>query len=114
MHELAITQSILNIAENAAKEHGVKKVREVRIKIGDYSGVVPQCVRYYFDVISKGTVAEGAELKMERLPILMRCEACNWQGEVDKHHIECPSCGGIRLKLLQGREFYVESLEVDD
>ena len=79
MHELAITQSILNIAENAAKEHGVKKVREVRIKIGDYSGVVPQCVRYYFDVISKGTVAEGAELKMERLPILMRCEACNWQ-----------------------------------
>ena len=42
MHELAITQSILNIAENAAKEHGVKKVREVRIKIGDYSGVVPQ------------------------------------------------------------------------
>ena len=51
---------------------------------------------------------------MERLPILMRCEACNWQGEVDKHHIECSSCGGIRLKLLQGREFYVESLEVDD
>ena len=77
MHEFAITQSILDIAAKAAQEHGVKKVREVRIKLGEYSGVVPQCVQYYFDVISKGTVAEGAVLKMERLPIIMRCNQCN-------------------------------------
>lgn len=113
MHELAITQSILDIAQTAAREHGVTRVREVRIKLGEYSGVVPQCIQYYFDVISKGTVAEGAELKMERLPILMRCEHCQWEGQIDKHHIVCPACGGTRLKLLQGREFYVESLEVD-
>lgn len=113
MHELAITQSILEIAQKAAAQHQVKRVREVRIKLGEYSGVVPQCIQYYFDVISKGTVAEGAELKMERLPILMRCETCGWEGQMDKHHIRCPACGGIQLKLLQGREFYVESLEVD-
>ena len=113
MHELAITQSILDIARKATAEHNVKRVREVRIKLGEYSGVVPQCIQYYFDVISKGTVAEGAELKMERLPILMRCEQCAWEGQIDKHHICCPACGCTRLKLLQGREFYVESLEVD-
>lgn len=113
MHELAITQSILDIAQKAAREHGVKKVREVRIKLGEYSGVVPQCVQYYFDVISKGTVAEGAELKMEHLPILMRCHQCAWEGQIDKRHIICPACGSTQLKLLQGREFYVESLEVD-
>lgn len=113
MHELAITQSILDIAQKAAAEHQVKRIREVRIKLGEYSGVVPQCIQYYFDVISKGTVAEGAELKMERLPIVMRCQQCGWEGQIDKHHIQCPACTGTRLKLLQGREFYVESLEVD-
>lgn len=113
MHELAITQSILDIARKAAEEHQVKQVREIRIKLGEYCGVVPQCVQYYFDVISKGTVAEGAALKMERLPILMRCEQCGWEGQIDKHKIQCPACGSVRLKLLQGREFYVESLEVD-
>ncbi|MBQ9166478.1 MAG: hydrogenase maturation nickel metallochaperone HypA [Oscillospiraceae bacterium] len=113
MHELAITQSILDIAAKAAQEHGVKKVREVRIKLGEYSGVVPQCVQYYFDVISKGTVAEGAVLKMERLPIIMRCNQCNWEGHIDKRNIRCPECDSTSLKLLQGREFYVDSLEVD-
>lgn len=113
MHELAITKSILDIAEQAAREHQVRRVRQVRIKLGDYSGVVPQCIQYYFDIISKGTVAEGAELRMERLPVIMRCQDCLWQGEVDKYHIQCPDCGGKELKLLQGREFYVESLEVD-
>lgn len=113
MHELAITQSILDIAQKAAAEHSVQRIREIRIKIGDYSGVVPQCIQYYFDVISQNTVAQGAKLKMERLPIVMRCEACRWEGEMDKHHIQCPACGGTQLKLLQGREFYVESLEVD-
>ncbi len=113
MHELAITQSILDIAQTAAREHNVTRVREVRIKLGEYCGVVPQCVQYYFDVISKGTVADGAVLTMERLPILMRCEDCRWEGQVDKLHIVCPNCGSTHLKLLQGREFYVESLEVD-
>lgn len=113
MHELAITQSILDIAQRAAAEHRVQRIREIRIKIGDYSGVVPQCIQYYFDVISRDTVAQGAVLRMERLPIVMRCETCGWEGTVDKHHIQCASCGGTQLKLLQGREFYVDSLEVD-
>lgn len=114
MHELAITQSILDIASKAASEHQVSRVREVRIKLGEYSGVVPQCVQYYFDVISKGTVAEGAVLKMEKLPIIMRCNDCAWEGHIDKHHIRCPACSSTSLKLLQGREFYVDSLEVDE
>ncbi|MCD8334761.1 MAG: hydrogenase maturation nickel metallochaperone HypA [Clostridiales bacterium] len=113
MHELAITQSIMKIAQQAAQENGVRRVLEIRLKIGDYSGVVPQCVQDYFDIISKGTVAEGAALKLERLPILMRCQRCGWEGQVDKLHICCPQCGGTDLKLLQGREFYVDSLEVE-
>ena len=68
MHELAITQSILDISRKAAEEHGARRIKSVRIMLGQYSGVVPQCIQYYFDVISKDTVAEGAVLDIQRLP----------------------------------------------
>ena len=113
MHEMAITQSILDIAQKVGQEHNVKRVKEVRIKLGAYSGVVPACVQDYFDVISAGTIAEGAVLNIQTLPVIMRCRACRWQGEIDRMHIRCPECAGMDLKMIQGREFYVESLEVD-
>ena len=65
------------------------------------------------DILSKGTAAEGAVLKMERIPITMRCEACGAENAIDKRNIRCPACGSTQLKLLTGHEFYVESLEVD-
>ena len=113
MHELAITQSILDIAQKAAGEHGAKQVRSVRIMLGEYSGVVPQCIQYYFDVISKGTIAQGAVLDIRRLPVVIRCSSCGGERQIDRLHVSCPLCGSTDLKLIQGREFYIESLEVD-
>ena len=113
MHELAITQSILDIARKAAEEHGAKRVQSVRIMLGEYSGVVPQCIQYYFDVISKDTLAEGAVLDIRRLPVVIRCNSCSRESEIDRLHVSCPVCGSTDLKLIQGREFYIESLEVE-
>ena len=113
MHELAITQSILDIARKAADEHGAKRVKSVRIMLGEYSGVVPQCIQYYFDVISKDTIAEGAVLDIRRLPVVIRCGACGRESTIDKRHVACPLCGSTELKLIGGREFYIESLEVE-
>ena len=113
MHELAITQSILDIAQKAADEHGARQVKAVCIMLGQYSGVVPQCIQTYFDVISKDTIAEGAFLDIQRLPVIIRCHACGQESEIDRRHVACPLCGGTDLKLLQGREFYIESIEVE-
>ncbi len=113
MHELAITQSILDIAKKAAQEHGAKKVQSVRIMLGEYSGVVPQCIQYYFDVISKDTVAEGAVLDIRRLPVVIHCNTCGKESEIERLHVSCPLCGSTDLKLIQGREFYIESMEVE-
>lgn len=113
MHELAITQSILDIAQKAADEHGARRVQSVRIMLGEYSGVVPQCIQYYFDVISKGTLAEGAVLDIHRLPVIIRCNCCGEESRIDRLHVACPLCGSTDLKLIQGREFYIESLEVE-
>lgn len=113
MHELSITQSILDIARKAAEEHGARRVQSVRIMLGEYSGVVPQCIQYYFDVISKGTIAEGARLDIRRLPVVIRCHRCGRESRIDRRQVRCPLCGSTELKLIQGREFYIESLEVE-
>ena len=111
MHELAITQSILDIAQKVAAEHGAKRVKSVKIMLGEYSGVVPQCIQDYFDVVSKDTVVEGAFLDIRRLPVVIRCNSCQKESSINRLHVACPVCGSTDLKLIQGREFYIESLE---
>lgn len=113
MHEMAITQSVLNIVLDAARQAGAEKVTAIRIKMGEYSDVVPVVLKEYFAVAARGTAAEGAVLELERLPVTMRCRACRWQGVVDKRRICCGECGGTDLTLLTGREFYVESIEAE-
>ena len=114
MHEMAITQSILDIAVAVSAEHGNVKVEKIRIKMGEYSGVVPSLIQEYYNIASRGTTAENAELIIERVPVTVLCRACGYSGEIDKRKVKCPVCGGRDLKLLTGREFYVESLEVED
>lgn len=113
MHELAITQSILDAAQRAAQEHGAQRVLGVRIVLGQYSGVVPQCVQDFFDVISRDTIAQGARLEFRRLPAAIRCRACGEDSEIDIRQVRCPLCGSTDLTLIQGREFYIESLEAE-
>lgn len=113
MHEMAITQSVLNIALEAGKKAGAGRITAVRIRMGEYSDVVPSVLREYFAVAARGTPAEGAVIEIQRLPVTMRCRDCAWRGRVDKLRICCPRCGGTDLALLTGREFYVESLEAE-
>ena len=113
MHELTITQNILEISLRAAKEQGAAHIHAIRLAIGPFSGVVPDCVQMYLDVLAKGTPAEGARIEARRLPLRVECRDCGTKAEIDRSSIRCPVCGGVRLKRLSGRECTVESLEVD-
>lgn len=113
MHELSITQNILDIALRAAAEQNAAHIREIRLRMGPFSGVVPECVQMYLDVLAKGTPAEGAKIKVTTVPLKVRCRDCEREGEIDRAHIACPFCGSLRLQRLSRREFLVESLEVD-
>ena len=109
MHELSITQSILNISLEAASQQGATRIRTIRLRMGPFSGVVPECVQMYLDVLAKGTRAEGAET----VPLKVLCRDCGRESEITRERIQCPFCGSIRLKRLSGNEFMVDSLEVD-
>ena len=68
MHELSITHSILDISLKAAAEQHATRIRAIRLKIGAFSGVVPECVQMYLDVLAKGTIAEGAKSRPRPSP----------------------------------------------
>ena len=113
MHELAVTEHILDIALKAAKEQNAVRIRAIRLRMGPFAGIVPECVQMYLDVLAKDTIAEGAKIEVIEVPLRVRCLDCGRESDIDRRHIECPFCKSIRLKRLSGREFLVDSLEVD-
>ena len=89
------------------------RIRVIRLCIGELRGIVPDCIQIYLDMLAEGTIAEGARIESETLPVKVHCLDCGRDGEITPHHLECPHCGSLRLKLLSGKEFYIKSLEVD-
>ena len=87
MHELAVTQSILDISLKAAGAQHAARIRTIRLTIGPFSGIVPECVQMYLEVLAKGTIAEGAKIEAVTLPLRVRCRACGAESEIDRRHM---------------------------
>lgn len=113
MHELSVTKSILNICENEATIGDFKKINKINLCVGEITGLVPDCINYYFNIISKGTVAEDAVININRIRIKIRCLECKYDGVMDKREYLCPNCKGRNFNIVNGNEFYLESIEVD-
>ncbi len=114
MHELAVTQGILDIAVAEAEKSGKRKVTQINIKLGVFSGMVPQCIQEYYDIISEDTAAAGAKLIFDKVPAVIRCRSCGAESEIERFRLRCPVCGDNKVDLIKGRELYIESLEVED
>ena len=113
MHELAITQSMLDVVLKQAEKAGAKQVGRINLVIGRMSGVVDQCMQFYFDFLSKGTIAEGATLFFKMVPTTARCRGCGKTFELGEFEWTCPHCQGSSLEITAGQELYVESIEVE-
>jgi len=113
VHELAITQSMFDIVLQHAQEAGARKVGKINLVIGELTGIVGECVQFYLEFLSKGTVVEGAVLDIETVPAKAACGSCGETFELKGSDWACPSCGGKSLEAVAGRELFVESIEVD-
>lgn len=115
MHELPITKSILDVVVKHATQHRVEKVISITLNIGVLSDLEPQFIQKYFDWISKGTVADGAILKMNKSPLILLCSACSWSFEQDisSEVFICPECGaGEDFRIVSGKGYYIQDMEV--
>ena len=113
MHELAITQSMLDLALEQAEKVGAKEVGRINLVIGEMCGVVEDCVQFYFDFLSKGTIAEGAALSFTMVPTMARCRGCDKLFELKEFDWTCPYCQGNSSEIIAGKELFVESIEVE-
>ena len=115
MHELPATQGMLEVALEAARDAGAERILEIHLVIGDLSTMVDDSVQFYFDLLSRGTPADGATLVFHREPGELRCLECGHEEEVTPPLAPaCPACGSLVLRVTAGRAFRVESLEVEE
>ena len=95
MHELAITESIRDIALRHAAEAGAVRITDIRLVIGQLSSVVDESIQFYWDIISEGTTAEGGKLHFQRVPARLVCKVCEEAYSLNgRELIPCPACGG--------------------
>jgi len=112
MHELAITQSMLDLVLEQAKKAEAKEVGKINLVIGEMTGVVEQCIQFYFNLLSQETIAEGAALHFTIVPTRARCRVCDKPFELKEFDWSCPYCQGNSMEIISGKELFVESIEV--
>ena len=113
MHELSITQNILSIVLKKAEGARAKRVTKINLTFGELSGIVDDCVRFYFDFLSKNTIASQAEIAFNHQPIELRCGNCQATFSPRETDWSCPKCHQRKAELVTGRECYVDSIEVE-
>lgn len=111
MHETAIVEGLIRILERQAAAHGAERILRVRVKVGRLRAVEPAQLSACFEMFAEGTVAEGATLAIEEIPVRGACRACGTEFEVPRYRFECPRCGGNDIEVVQGQELYIESFD---
>ena len=109
MHELGIAQEVVALVA----EHAQGKVTRVVLEIGKLSAILPDAVRFCFDLCSEGTVVAGAQLDIIEIPGRARCRACGGEVMLERPFGRC-ECGGTDLEWLAGEELRVKEYEVSD
>jgi hydrogenase nickel incorporation protein HypA/HybF len=113
MHEMGIALQIVEITSASLPANlGEARVTAVNLKIGKLAAVVPESLKFCFDVAVKDTPLAGAKLVIEEVPVVARCKDCNAQWTIDEPVFVCKTCQSGSLEILSGRELDIESIEV--
>jgi len=112
MHELSVTEQILDIALRHAREVGAVRITDVHLVIGELSSIVDDSVQFYWDFVSQDTIAEQSQLHFRRVTAVMKCRDCGHTYS-PRQHLSCPACQSQNIDITAGEEFYLEAIDVD-
>lgn len=113
MHELPVTESVLEIALRHAEKANAARVTAVNLTIGELSSIVDDSVKFYWDIITENTICAGSNLVFKRLPAVLKCLNCGFEYKFDGETNACPSCGSPLYTVISGEEFFVDSIEIE-
>jgi hydrogenase nickel incorporation protein HypA/HybF len=112
MHEVGLMQRTLEIALEHAAKHGAQSIRRLALRVGASAGVLPEALSFAFEILSQGTIAEGAELEIEVVPVVCFCAVCRQEFRSLGIIFECPDCLQVSTQVRQGQELELAALEL--
>lgn len=113
MHEMSLMNGVFTIIEDVLAKNEVNRVMQVKLKVGQLTNAVPDALVMAFEAFAKDTKVEGAELVIEKVPVRLLCQSCGQEFGVSDLVFSCPNCQQTRIKIIQGEELMLESLEVE-
>lgn len=116
MHEASIATELLNIAIQECLKNGYKKIDSINVIVGKATGIMKDALLFAFDILKEGTLAEGATLRIEEIPVRIFCKNCGKITESDENFVifECPNCSSFSVDLISGKELNITEMEVSN
>ncbi len=114
MHELSVADSIVDIIKQNVGKEQLSRVRSVFLKVGTFSGIVPDSLEFAYQAITASTDLEHSALVIERIPFVVHCKTCNKESGGEEGISLCSLCGGIDTTIISGKELQIKEIELDD
>ncbi len=113
MHELSVTESILEICKTHAALQDAVLVTDVYLVIGQLSSIVDDSVQFYWEFVTEDTICQNSKLHFKRIPASFECLDCHTIFSLTERLEPCPKCGSLMTRIEKGEEFYVESILIE-
>jgi hydrogenase nickel incorporation protein HypA/HybF len=113
LHEMTLVSSIFNIIKDKIKEYKINRVIQVKLMVGEMTGVEDMTMKACFELLAEATPAEGARLVIERIPIKAQCRFCGNEFIIRGWSYQCPDCCNTGVKIISGKELYIDSIEAE-
>lgn len=112
MHELSVCQGLMRQVSQVAQENDAQAVERIVLRVGGLSGIEPSLLEHAFQIARMGTVAEEADLEIEEGPVVVECSECGGSSAVPNNRLVCSYCGSWRVRVTEGEELMLLSLEL--
>jgi len=113
MHEMGIAQNILDIALNAARQEGATRISRINLVAGELRGLVPMQLSFCFSIVAKDSIAGGAYLNIEEIPVSGHCNDCGSDFPIKEYEYVCPKCGSAKIQVTGGTELSIKDIEIE-
>lgn len=113
MHEMSLAEGVLQIIEDSAQQQDFSRVKAVWLEIGQLSSVEPEAMRFCFDAVTRGSIADGARLEIVIVDGGGQCMSCGQTVRLQAVYDACPACGGYPVNPVSGTEMRIRELEVE-
>lgn len=114
MHEMSVAQDIIEIVRDHVPQGAEEKVKKIRLKIGELSGIVPDSLLFCFDILKTESGHRNASIDIEYVPITARCRLCDKTSQLEYGIYFCLSCHSSDIELLTGKELNIVDVELDE